>query len=66
MISGLFFVTIWTLPAAFIVDYLARKRGWEQQRWFAATLLLGPLTIPLIYLVQAISAVSKMVHPPRP
>ena len=60
----LFFVTV--LASLFIVNYLARERGWDRQRWMVAAALLGPLAIPLIYLVQAVSSVSKMVHPPRP
>ena len=50
-----------------IVDYLARKRGWSRDRWDMAALCLGPLAIPLVYLVDAASALRKMmVNAPRP
>jgi hypothetical protein len=60
----LFFVTV--LASLFIVDYLAPERGWNRHRWVVAAVLLGPLAIPMVYLVQAASAVRKMVHSPRP
>jgi hypothetical protein len=60
----LFFVTI--LASLFIVDYLARERGWNRSRWAVASLSIGPLAIPLIYLVDAACAVRKMINAPRP
>lgn len=48
-----------------VVDYLARERGWNRWRWAVASLLLGPLAIPLIYLVQAGCAVRKLLHSSR-
>jgi hypothetical protein len=44
-----------------IVDYLARERGWNRFRWAVASVTLGPLAIPLIYLADAAYAVRKMM-----
>jgi len=55
----LFFVTV--LASLFIVDYLARERGWNRSRWVLAVAVLGPLAIPLVYLVDAACAVRKMI-----
>jgi hypothetical protein len=60
----LFFVTV--LASLFIVDYLARERGWNRSRWMLAVVVLGPLAIPLVYLVDAACAVRKMMSAPRP
>ena len=60
----LFFAIV--LGSLFIVDYLARERGWNRFRWAVASVTLGPLAIPLIYLVQAASAVRKIIAAPRP
>ena len=60
----LFFAMV--LASLFIVDYLARERGWNRSRWTLAVLILGPLAIPLIYLVDAANALRKMVMAPRP
>lgn len=43
----LFFIVV--LASLFIVDYLARERGWNRSGWILATVVLGPLAIPLIY-----------------
>jgi hypothetical protein len=59
----LLFVTF--LASAFIVDYLARERGWNRHRWVVAAVILGPFAIPLVYLMQVASALRKMVHAPR-
>jgi hypothetical protein len=60
----LFFVVV--LASLFIVDYLARERGWNRSRWTLAAVVLGPLAIPLVYLADAAYAVSKMIHAKRP
>ena len=59
----LFFAIV--LGSLFIVDYLARERGWNRSRWAVASVTLGPLAIPLIYLVDAAYAVWKMMSAPR-
>jgi hypothetical protein len=59
----LFFVVV--LASLFIVDYLARERGWNRSRWTLAAVVLGPLAIPLIYLADAAYAVSKMIKAKR-
>jgi hypothetical protein len=55
----LFSVTVFA--SLLIVDYLARKRGWNRGRWQVAAVSLGPLAIPLVYLVDAASALRKMM-----
>ncbi len=60
----LFFVTV--LASLFIVDYLARERGWNRSRWMLAAVVLGPLAIPLVYLMDAAYAVTKMIPAKRP
>jgi hypothetical protein len=55
----LFFAIV--LGSLFIVDYLARERGWNRFRWAVASVTLGPLAIPLIYLADAAYAVRKMM-----
>jgi hypothetical protein len=60
----LFFVVC--LASLFIVDYLARERGWNRSRWTLAAVVLGPLAIPLVYLVDAAFAVRKMIPAKRP
>ena len=59
----LFFVTV--LASLSIVDYLARERGWNRSRWMLATVVLGPLAIPLVYLMDAAYAVRKMIPDKR-
>jgi hypothetical protein len=60
----LLFATI--VASMFIVDYLARERGWNRHRWRVAAATVGPLAIPLLYLVDAASALRKMMNVPRP
>ena len=60
----LFFVVM--VASLFIVDYLARERGWNRSRWVLAAAVLGPLAIPLIYLMDAACAVRKMIGATRP
>ncbi len=59
----LFFVTV--LASLFIVDYLAHERGWNRHRWRVAAVSLGPLAIPLVYLLDGAYAVKKMMVTPR-
>jgi hypothetical protein len=59
----LFFAIV--LASLFIVDYLARERGWNRFRWAVASVTIGPLAIPLIYLVDAAYAVRKMMSAPK-
>ncbi|MBR0789898.1 hypothetical protein JQ631_12505 [Bradyrhizobium manausense] len=55
----LYGVTIFA--SVLIVDYLARRRGWSRDRWGMAALTLGPLAVPLIYLVDAAKALRNMM-----
>ena len=57
------------LASLFIVDYLSRcERGGKCGRWAAASVIIGPLVIPLIYLVQgrAYARQEHEYHAPRP
>jgi hypothetical protein len=56
----LFSVTI--LASMFIVDYLARERGWNRSRWMVAAASIGPLAIPLVYMKDAACALRKMIN----
>jgi hypothetical protein len=49
----------------FVADYLAHERGWSRHRWRMAAATIGPLAIPLIYLVQAAYAIRKMFNATR-
>ena len=59
----LFFVIV--LASLFVVDYLARERGWNRFRWAVASVTIGPLAIPLICLVDAAYAVRKTMSAPK-
>ena len=59
-------VFVAVLASMFIVDYLAHERGWNRHRWRVAAATIGPLAIPLLYLVDAACAVRKMISAPRP
>ena len=64
---GYFLYGVTILASALIVDYLVRKRDWNRDRWGMAALCIGPLAIPLVYLVDAASALRKMlVNTPKP
>jgi hypothetical protein len=54
------------VASLFIVDYLARERGWNRSRWQVAALTIGPLAIPLVYLADAAYAVTRMIGARRP
>jgi hypothetical protein len=58
---GYILFSVMILASLFIVDYLARERGWNRHRWRVAAASLGPLAIPLVYLVDAACAVRKMI-----
>ena len=60
----LIFVAI--LASLFVVDYLARERGWNRHRWRVAAATIGPLAIPFVYLVDAARTIRKMINAPRP
>ena len=62
---GYILVAVTILASMFIVDYLARERGWNRHRWRVAAASVGPLAIPVLYLVDAACAVSKMIHAAR-
>jgi len=49
-----------------IVGYLAYERGRRQRRWVCAAAVVGPLAIPMLYFVAAISAFRKTIDAPTP
>ena len=58
---GYFLLSVVVFASLLIVDDLARKRGWNRNRWGLAALTIGPLAIPLVYLVDAAGALRKMM-----
>ena len=60
---GYVLVFVAILASLFVVDTLARERGWNRHRWRVAAATLGPLAIPLVYLMDAAGAVRKMIAP---
>lgn len=60
----LFLATV--LGSLFVVDCLAHERGWNRHRWRVAAATIGPLAILMLYLVDAVCAVRKMITAPRP
>jgi len=63
---GYILLPVTVLASMFLVDYLARERGWNRHRWRVAAASIGPLAIPLVYFVDAACAVRKMINAPRP
>ena len=61
-----FLVFVTFLASMLLVGYLAYERGWSQSRWVWTAAAIGPLAIPLLYLVEAASALRKMLNAPRP
>jgi hypothetical protein len=53
------------LASMLVVGYLAYARGWRQSRWVWIAFFIGPLAIPLLYLVDAASALRRMMNTPR-
>jgi hypothetical protein len=49
-----------------VVGYLAYERGRSQRRWIYVAAVIGPLAIPMLYFVAAISTLRKMINKPRP
>jgi hypothetical protein len=61
--SLLVFVTF--VGSMFIVGDLARDLGRKRSRWLWIAATIGPLAIPMLYLVVAISAFRKMMSAQR-
>jgi MFS family permease len=53
------------LASMLVVGYLAHERGWRQARWVWIAAAIGPLAIPLLYLVDAASALRKRMNARR-
>jgi hypothetical protein len=45
-----------------VAGYLAYERGRSQRRWIYVAAVIGPLAIPMLYFVAAISTLSKMIN----
>lgn len=57
------FVIVTFLASMPIAGYLAHERGRSQRRWVWIAAVIGPLAIPMLYLVAATSALRKMTAP---
>jgi hypothetical protein len=53
------------VASMFIVGYLAYERRRSRSRWVWIPAAIGPLAIPLLYLIAATSAFRKMINAPR-
>jgi len=56
-------VIIVSLASMPLVGYLAYERGRSQRRWIYLALFLGPLAVPLLYFVSAISSWTGTADP---
>ncbi len=62
---GYFLAFVAFVGSMFAVDYLASERGWNRHRWRVTAATIGPLAIPLIYVLQAVHAIGKIIYAPR-
>jgi hypothetical protein len=60
------FLIVTFLASAPVVGYLAYERGRSQWRWVYVAVIVGPLAIPMLYFVAAISTFRKMIGDRRP
>jgi uncharacterized membrane protein len=60
------FVIVTFLASLPVVGYLAYERGRSQWRWACVAAVLGPVAIPILYFVAAISTFSKVINDRRP
>jgi hypothetical protein len=58
-------VLVTFVGSMFIVGDLAHGLGRSQSRWVWIAAAIGPLAIPLLYLVAATSAVRKLMSSPN-
>jgi hypothetical protein len=58
-------IIVASVVSPFLVGYLAWERGRSQRRWASVAVMIGPLAIPLFYLVTGASALGKMIFAPR-
>ena len=49
-----------------IIGELAHELGRRQSRWIWIAAFIGPLAVPLLYLVAAFSTLGKTMSAPRP
>jgi hypothetical protein len=64
--DSLVLVSVTFVAPMLIVGYLAHERGRSQTRWVWTAAVIGPLAIPLLYLVVAVSAFRKKIEAQRP
>jgi len=55
-------VILLSLASMPLVGYLAYERGRSQRRWIYVALFIGPLAIPLLYFVSAISSWTRKAN----
>jgi hypothetical protein len=64
--AGMDALTIVTFVASMpVVGYLAYERGRSRRRWIYVAAVIGPLAIPMLYFVAAISTLRNMIGIPR-
>jgi hypothetical protein len=59
------FLIVTFLASLPVVGYLAYERGRSQWRWVYVAVIIGPLAIPMLYFVAAISTFRKMINDGR-
>jgi hypothetical protein len=52
-------VSVASMP---VVGYLAYERGRSQRRWVWVAAVIGPLAIPMLYFIAAISRLRRLPH----
>ena len=55
-------VVLLSLASMPVVGYLAYERGRSQRRWIYVALFIGPLALPLLYFVSAISSWTRKAN----
>jgi hypothetical protein len=60
------FVIVTFLASLPVVGYLAYERGRSHWRWTCVAVIIGPLAVPMLYFVAAISTFRKMINDRRP
>jgi hypothetical protein len=64
-VSSILFAVV-CLGSILIIGDLAEDLGRKPSRWMWIAVAIGPLAIPLLYLVAGMSALTKMIRAARP
>jgi bacteriorhodopsin len=60
------FAVVVSVGSMLLVGELAQELGRSQWRWAWIAAVIGPLAIPLLYMIATTSALRKMINAPRP